>query len=76
MAGAVGLEPTAVGVTTRCACQWRLTPVGWNTLCDLQRLILEALTDPSRGHQASAKPFSAYTQDVPYLVIKIISHLS
>ena len=26
MAGVAGLEPTAVGVTARCACLWRLTP--------------------------------------------------
>ena len=26
MAGAVGLEPTTAGVTTRCTCLWRFTP--------------------------------------------------
>ena len=25
--GAVGLEPTTFGITTRCTCQWRLTPL-------------------------------------------------
>ena len=27
MAGAVGLEPTTSGATTRCTCLWRFTPL-------------------------------------------------
>ena len=38
MAGAVGLEPTTAGVTTRCTCQERFTP--------LKRLFCHGLGKP------------------------------
>ena len=49
-AGAVGLEPTTFGVTTRCTCQWRLTPL----------LFLQAVVVPRPAFTLEAEVGHAY----------------
>ena len=62
MAGAVGLEPTTAGVTTRCTCLWRFTPIAIFCTCDNPHILI---CHPTALHIKGESAIFRYNRSIP-----------